>query len=513
MRIYVIIFVLVGILSSSLTFAAEQVETEYFAVFMQGKKAGYAVQTRAVDGDKVTTTEESGITINRMGAAVTVNTKETSIETIEAEPLGFVSVQELSGMAMKMAGTIDRQGMVELTITSVGPEQKRTLEWPGGAVMSEGLRLLALRKGLKEGLKYNARVFSPSMLQALESEIQIGRKQNVDLLGRVVALTKVVNIVKLPGAGEIVSRCYVDDELRVQKNIIPIMGIDVEMIACAKEFALSENEPFEVVNMMFLESPRPLGDIGSAGSISYYLSPVEEANKPAAAGTSLKIPSTDSQSVRAGRDGRVVVTVRPAVAPQGAAFPYKGSDETILAATRPTRFVQSDHEEIIKLARRAVGDTRDAGQAARRIEAFVADYIEVRNLSVGYASAAEVAASRQGDCSEFSVLTAAMCRAVGIAAQVVMGIAYIEDFAGLKNRFGGHAWVQAYVGDKWVGLDASFKKAGRGGCGPGHIALAVGNGDPEDFFELVSILGRFRIDRVVVEKTEFIGEQREESKK
>lgn len=500
MRIYVIIFILAGIVSSDLTSAAERVETEYFAVFMQGKKAGHAIQTRSVAGDKVTTTEESSITINRMGVAVTVKTKETSIETIDGEPLGFESVQELSGMAMKMSGTIDKQGMVELTITSVGPEQKRTLEWPSGALMAEGLRLLVLRKGLKEGLKYNVRVFSPSMLQALESEIQIGRKQNVDLLGRVVALTEVVNIIKMPGAGEIRSTSYVDNELRVQKIIIPVMGIDVEMIACAKEFALSENEPFEVVNMMFLESPVPLGDIGSASSISYYLSPVEDANKPAATGTSLKIPSTDSQSVRPGGDGRVVVTVRPVVAPKGARLRYKGTDQKILDAMRPARFVQSDHEEIIKLARKAVGDTQDAGQAARRIEAFVADYIEVRSLSVGYASAAEVAASRQGDCSEFAVLTAAMCRAVGIPAQVVMGIAYIEDFAGLKNRFGGHAWVQAYVGDKWIGLDAAFKSGGKKGFGPGHIALAIGNGDPGDFFELAAILGRFKIDKVIVEK-------------
>ena len=90
-----------------------------------------------------------------------------------------------------------------------------------------------------------------------------------------------------------------------------------------------------------------------------------------------------------------------------------------------------------------------------------------------------------------------MCRAVGIPAQVVAGVAYVEDFGGLEG-FGWHAWTQAYIGGKWVGVDAIFKGAGLGGYGPGHISLAVGNGEPGDFFSLVGILGRFKIDKITV---------------
>jgi transglutaminase-like putative cysteine protease len=193
-----------------------------------------------------------------------------------------------------------------------------------------------------------------------------------------------------------------------------------------------------------------------------------------------------------------MVTVEPAALPSGAKFPYKGGDKMIAEAIKPTRFLQSDNEHIIALARRAVGDTKDAAQAVKRIESFVASYVENRSLSVGYASAVEVAASRQGDCSEFSILTAAMCRAVGIPARVVMGIAYVQEFAGLKDGFGGHAWVQAYVGGKWVGIDAAFKGAERGGYDAGHIALAEGNGNPESFFSLLTTIGQFRIDKVTV---------------
>jgi transglutaminase-like putative cysteine protease len=70
----------------------------------------------------------------------------------------------------------------------------------------------------------------------------------------------------------------------------------------------------------------------------------------------------------------------------------------------------------------------------------------------------------------------------------------------LEDRFGGHAWVRAYIGDRWVNLDAAFKSSGRGGYGPGHIALAIGDGDPEDFFNLVGTLGQFKIEKIEVNK-------------
>jgi len=467
-------------------------ETEHFAVFIEGKKVGYAIQRRDVAGGKVTTSEKVSITMSRDNVPVTINTTETSIETMDGEPLGFEVVQELGLMTMKVSGTMGANGVVNLTMTSMGTEQKSTFEWPSGSVMAEGLRLLTLKKGLEEGLEYTANIFSASIMQALDAEISVGPKRNVDLLGRVVTLTEVVTIVKMPGAGEIISTTYVDEDLRTQKVITPIAGMQIEMVACAKEFALGKNDVFEVIDKMFLASPVPLDNLGSVKSITYHLSPTKQT-------ANLIIPSNDNQSVVGLKNGTVMVTVRPIAARAGAKFPYKGDDKTILEAMQPTRFLQSDHKEIIALARSAVGRTNDAAEAVGRIEAFVGKYIKNKGLSIGYASAAEVAASREGDCSEHAVLSAAMCRAVGIPAQMVVGIAYVKDFAG-RQGFGGHAWAQAYVGGKWVGLDAAFKGTGRGGYDAGHIALAVGNGEPTDFFNLVTTLGQFKIDKITVNR-------------
>jgi len=463
-------------------------ETEYFAVFMEGKKVGYAIQNRIVADGKVTSIQEVKITVNRIGIPVTAEIAETTIETTDGRPLGFESVQDMSIMAMKVTGTVDKQGNVNV----IAADQKQTLEWPKGAVLAEGLRLLTLEKGLKEGTQYSVKIFNPGILMALDAQVVIGPKKNVDLLGRIVALTEVNTTYNVPGAGNIVSTSYIDDELHMQKTITPMAGMRIEMIGCTKEFALSRYDVLEMVDKMFLSSPVELDNLSSVKLITYFLRPVKETDR-------FIIPSNDNQSVQKLASGTTVLTVEPVSAPAGASFPYRGTASDIRKAMQPNRFLQSDNKQIIELARSAIGQTKDAAQAVKKIEAFVAQYVENRSLSVGYASALEVAGSRQGDCSEFAVLTAAMCRAVGIPAQVVVGVAYVKDFAGIDG-FGGHAWVQAYVGGRWVGLDASFKGGGRGGYDAGHIALASGDGEPMDFFNLATALGKFKIDRVEVKK-------------
>jgi len=406
---------------------ARSEETEYFAVFMEGRKVGYAIQNRAVAGNKVTTSVELKITLSRAGVSVSVRTQASTIETIDGKPLGFELEQALGMMVTKTVGTIDEQGKV----TVKTGQQQEEFDWPSGAVMSEGMRLLHLKHGLAEGTTYTAKFFDPSMMQVVDVEVKVGSKQNVDLLGRVVALTEVQSNISSAQIGALMSTEYYDDKLRLQKSVTPVMGMTIEQVACTKEFALGEIDVLEMVDKMFMASPEPLGDVGSARSITYYLSPVTDE-------FDLKIPSNDNQKVEQLSEGTIILTVEPVAAPGGVRFPYHGTDLTALEALEPTRYVESNQKVIIDLARRAVGRTKDAADAVRKIEAFVAEYVEGKSLSVGYASAAEVAASRQGDCSEFAVLTAAMCRAVGIPAQVVVGVAYVKDFAGHQG-FGGHA--------------------------------------------------------------------------
>ncbi len=468
-------------------------ETQYLAIFIDGQRAGYAVHSRVVSEKIVRTTEQVMLTINRFGVPVTVSTVETSIETIEGQPIGFEAIQDMSAWRTTMSGSVSRDGKVEVTSVTGQFEQKKSIDWPDGALMAEGLRLLQERKGLSEGTEYSAKVFSPSMLQALDTKIRIGPKKQIDLLGRKVTLTEVISRTNMFMAGEVKSISYVDDELTAMKTQTQMMGMQLDMAACSKEFALSETAPADFIDKAFVASPKPLTGINSAKLVRYRIRPTDDAND-------FKIPSNDNQKARSTSGGKVLVVVSPVPMPDRARFGYSGNDPEVLDALLPNQFVQSDDEKIKQLAKQAIGETRNAAEAVKRIESFVANYIDGMTLSMGYASAAEVAESRQGDCTEFAVLTAALCRASGIPARIVVGVAYVDEFMGYENVFGGHAWTEAYVGNRWVGLDAAFKAGGYGGYDAGHIALATGSGELEDYFSLLFNIGQFEIEEVDIQK-------------
>ncbi len=468
-------------------------EEQYLAIFIDGQRAGYAVHSRVVSEQEVRTTDTVMLTINRLGVPVTVSTAETSIETNKGEPIGFEAIQDMSMLRTTMSGTVSKDGTINVTSVTGQFEQQKSFEWPKGALMAEGLRLLQERKGLAEGTEYSAKVFSPSMLQALDSKIRIGPKKQVDLLGKTVTLTEVTSITNMFMAGEVKSTSYVDDELAAMKTQTTMIGMQLEMTACSKEFALSETTPADFMDKTFVASPKPLPGIESAKLAHYRIKPKDNAND-------FKIPSNDNQKTKTTASGTVLVIVKPVYMPNRARLGYRGKDPEVLEALKPNRFVQSDDEKIKELAKQAIGETKNAAEAARKIESFVGDYIEGTTLSVGYASAAEVAESKQGDCTEFAVLTAALCRAVGIPARIVVGVAYVEEFMGYENVFGGHAWTEAYIGNRWVGLDAAFKAAGRGGYDAGHIALASGSGELEDYFSLLFNIGQFEIEEVRIER-------------
>ena len=485
-----LIFTLINISSycaASQPEKAQSDETEYFALLMDNHKVGYAIQDRVVEGDKVTTSIKLSITISRTGIPISVKMSSISIETTDGKPLGFEIEQDLGILTMKTVGTVDDNGKM----TIITGQEKEERQWPEGALMSEGLRLLHYKHGLKEGTSYKAKIFEPSTMDVFNAEVHIGAKTNVDLLGRVVELTEIKSSASSDQIATLNTVEYYDDELKLQKSVTPVMGFTIEQIACSKEFALGENDVFEVVDKMFLSSPQPINNVSSVKSITYYLSQT--------GANDLKIPSNDNQKVKKLSNGNVVITIKPIAAPKRVRFPYKGNDSTAKESLEPTRYVESDKQIIKDLAKEAIGNTTDAAEAARKIEAFVAQYITNKSLSIGYASAAEVAASKQGDCTEHAVLTAALCRAVGIPAQVVTGLAYVSQWRTVQNGFGGHAWNQVYIGDKWINIDAAFKSAGLGGYDAGHIALAIGNGDPEDFLNLINVMGQFKIDKIEVD--------------
>lgn len=173
----------------------------------------------------------------------------------------------------------------------------------------------------------------------------------------------------------------------------------------------------------------------------------------------------------------------------------KSSDNPDESFRKPSAFLQSNDPAVIDHANRASVGQTDSARIARQMEEYVHDNLKKKNFSTALASAAEVAKSLQGDCTEHAVLLAAMLRARNIPSRIAVGLVYVEKL----SSFGGHMWTEAWLDGKWVPLDATL---GRGGTGAAHLKMGESSFADDApapvvvFLPMLRVLGRMTIDVV-----------------
>lgn len=143
----------------------------------------------------------------------------------------------------------------------------------------------------------------------------------------------------------------------------------------------------------------------------------------------------------------------------------------------PTPFIESDDPAIAATVRAIIANERNAVHAARRLVGWVYDKIE-KAPSVTVPSAREVLKSRRGDCNEHAVLLTALARAAGIPSRMVVGVVYAE------GGFYYHAWNEFWL-DGWVSADAVWNQLPVDAT---HVKLATGN--PTEQLALARVIGK-----------------------
>jgi transglutaminase-like putative cysteine protease len=180
-----------------------------------------------------------------------------------------------------------------------------------------------------------------------------------------------------------------------------------------------------------------------------------------------------------------VLAARPANGPQAAPQP-----PPLDAERQPNNLIQSDNPLVVEMAREAAGSLSDQREIALAVERYVKQNVRNKNFTQALATAADVAKTREGDCTEHAVLLAALARANGIPARVAIGLVYVDTY----GAFGYHMWNEVYVDDAWLPLDGTL---GRGGIGAAHLKLAhtsLANADAfTAFLPVAQVLGRLKI--------------------
>jgi len=467
-------------------------EDDWYAVMINGKHCGYSRIATKRAGQTIESLNFIELSIQRGAVGIKMTMKSKHQETLTGKPLGFEAEQKMSLVSLKMKGVV-RDGRMYITTTQQGRTTKSDYAWDPKGKMAWATALAMRDEPLKVGKTFDLWVYDALAQPAkpIRTKTRVLGKKTIDLFGRQVEAFEAETTTHL--MVPVTSVSYVDESGASLKMTMDLGIIKAELIACSEEAARRRGTPPELFVQTFVELGRALG-AEDLRRIRYRLRVSDEINDD-------MFPTTGMQKTirRSGRE--VVLEVTRTDWSKLAEAKTVPVPDDVRACLKASTFLNAKDPVIIKLARKAVGKETNPVKMAGLLRRYATDFVSTKDLSVGLATAGEVARSRQGDCTEHAVLLAAMARAVGIPARCVGGMVFVSHMAGRDNVFGFHMWTQVWIAGQWVDLDAALHQTD---CDPSHIAMTLMPLNDEGMTDiavgLLPFIGKTRIEILETEK-------------
>ena len=454
---------------------------EWMEIHMGPGKVGYAHSSMTREGDLVHTDMHFHIRMGRAEQPVTIEMKQHVTETVAGIPKAFTSEVNMAAVKQSIKGLV-ADGKVEVTTSQFGLDQTQAFDFPAGAVMAWGTYRESLLRGFQPVTEYTLSTYAPEMRLdgAVSAVTRVGDWEEFAHAGNKQRGQKILVSMQSPmGSMEMTS--WVNGDGVPIKSIMPVPGMgDFTLLAVDQKAALSDFLPPEFFNTTVVKAKRKI-DYQSAQRIKYRVFAKDGKTDLG------DLPETDSQKINAKGEHWVELTVsrlRPPAPSRGPSSssgqgnrvdPAKspgGKGDASLAEFLDGNLMMNLEDETLKdLAMRARGDgSPEPSELADRLRKFVTEFVQSKNLNVGFATANEVARNREGDCSEHGVLLAALGRLNGIPSRVAVGLAYVPVFGKQDDIFGYHLWTQFHVDGRWIDVDAALRETD---CSPIRIAFAT----------------------------------------
>jgi hypothetical protein len=451
-------------------YANAAADTRWFTLSVDGVRTGFVRTERSAASDSVTESESVILFVRDLGRTTRLVRRIVFRHDSTGKPLDF-DYELDSGIARETwHGTFERGGL------HIHPSARHTtdikLELPAETTFTPdpSVRFAALWKGQQTSLDvvaFDAQRRSAGLLSA--------RVVADDETGRHVHVTA--------GSGEDVANedVWFDAHGNLVRAEEPLFGTLVSWTPCEHDCDKDVDAPFDFMSRLVVRSPVQIPEWFRHRTLRFVLARTDDA--PAA------VASTGEQAVVFDARQAAVLTI---CANCGAAeHPTAAELARYLA---PNAWVQSDNAEIRTLARNTVSPTVPVDLRMRKFVKLVKQIMQHGSKDfLGYGDAVGALHSGSGDCTEFSVLLAAFARSQGIPTRIAVGLAYSDRFSGKKDVFSPHVWVQSWNGQRWASYDA-----GLDGFDSTHIALAVGNGEPDEVNRTTAQLPLLRIEKAGV---------------
>ncbi len=311
---------------------------------------------------------------------------------------------------------------------------------------------------LEAGQQREVVALIPLLNQACTIRVEGLQTESGTLLdGSEHALLKTRYITELPQQTQ-EDTAWLNEAGEIVKQFSPTQQL--EFYRCPKQFALTENRAvYDLAVDSIVPVDGNLPDLRKRDQLTYRVTLAR--GNPAQvfpSRTNQLLTPIDEQSARL-----KVWRVGPATNLPASIVSGDEPTEDDMAASPLVLFTDPAVQE---LARQVALSGQPPEQKAIALEAYVHRTIQEKNFSRGFLSASDVARQKAGDCTEHAVLLMALLRAHDIPSRAALGLVYVdhEDRAG----FAYHMWTEAWVGDRWIPLDAT---RGEGGIGVQYIKV------------------------------------------
>ncbi len=423
------------------------------------------VQTEIVDGKKIVRARrELKITFKRGSDTAELKAERGTDEDENGKVIRISSKQSLGkDQAMKMTGVVDPTGK-KIALTIDAKVKNRFVNpWDSKAVGILGEVTLFKDKGIKAGDKFKYLFFESTVTSIVTVDVSVKDLEDVLLprggkkkLLRVDLKPEKVQEIQLP-----TSTVWLDpkslEPLLTQTEVPGIGLLSMERSTKAVATGVIGDVP-DLMKMQTIRLSQYIpADVHALRSIVFRItvkSKDVELEK--------LIKQDNRQTIKKLDDNSFELEVKAIRAPQRMEKESPAADEFL----ESNYFINCADENVKKLARQAVGASTDPLEKAKAIESWVRNNMKAVNYTEAMATSDHVATTLTGDCSEFSMLMAAMCRAEGIPSRTALGMVYVANGQAASLPF--HMWTEVYIKGQWISMDSTL---GRGGIGPGHIKI------------------------------------------
>lgn len=409
---------------------------EYFGVYLSNQKVGWMFTSI-----KLNAAGDQAISLNELHFKAKVGTrvservmKETKV--FEAKPGGkllSLRLEQLGdGGDQVLDGLVTKEGLKVIRTRPGMKDETLTLPMPKEVVEDAD----QARVALKRNAPYEGIITDTTDLKQYPVRTTVGEGETRTLRGVKVKLKKAITISEKE---KVPTEAFVDEQGRMlEVHFGPTMAAMREPEDQAKRIDLVE---VFALTRVKLPKPPPPEVRRIPGSMTMVMSGLPERFHE----------QTYRQRFEKLDDKRVAVTlsaaaptkrqVRPLADPNGG----KNLENDLV--------VESAAPEIVKQAKAIVGAEKDAYAASKKIARWVNEHL-VKDYGASSDRATDVLKTMRGDCTEHSLLTVALLRAVGIPARRVDGVVYLMNEDQVPALY-WHEWVEAFVGE-WTQLDPTF---------------------------------------------------------